>query len=399
MIVTSHCGILESYRDTVPLAPIPWLSLLADPRIKRNRKKKRKRKRRKKELTNRKRYDELFVTTILDSRSIRFPSAFGGIGVRWWKKRMEGPRKPVVNTVTIRLDVRETAEETKVDETKKWEKWRRKKGGGERVAVDVPMCSSTKSINLVCSSEHVGQQCPLREQPRRTSLRPLFRPRFHVAGVPGEGGRGALPSLPPSSSVANNIGVARNYPCLDGTRRRVLQRTGHCWKTARVPLLEIRYAASSVESHGATCVLERWWSRGKPLEPDGEGFGWPNFWLPASRRNPPPLPASPILVHFPRFLPSEPTFTRDRDLAVLPILPICILHIPCFRWFNESWTSGGYNQEYNRILVVSSNSNCSIERIRLSGRIYFILISFPVRVLPSWRKDEYFPIRNDSFDS
>lgn len=32
---------------------------------------------------------------------------------------MEGPRKPVVNTVTIRLDVRETAEETKVDETKK----------------------------------------------------------------------------------------------------------------------------------------------------------------------------------------------------------------------------------------------------------------------------------------
>lgn len=320
--------------------------------------------------------------------------------VRWWKKRMEGPRKPVVNTVTIRLDVRETAEETKVDETKKWEKWRRKKGGGERVAVDVPMCSSTKSINLVCSSEHVGQQCPLREQPRRTSLRPLFRPRFHVAGVPGEGGRGALPSLPPSSSVANNIGVARNYPCLDGTRRRVLQRTGHCWKTARVPLLEIRYAASSVESHGATCVLERWWSRGKPLEPDGEGFGWPNFCLPASRRNPPPLPASPILVHFPRFLPSEPTFTRDRDLAVLPILPIYILHIPCFRWFNESWTSGGgYNQEYNRILVVSSNSSCSIERIRLSGRIYFILISFPVRVLPSWRKDEYFPIRNDSFDS
>lgn len=229
-----------------------------------------------------------------------------------------------------------------------------------------------------------------------SSIIPSTFPCGRGAGV---GGRGALPSLPSSSSVANNIGVARNYPCLDGTRRRVLQRTGHCWKTARVPLLEIRYAASSVESHGATCVLERWWSRGKPLEPDGEGFGWPNFWLPASRRNPPPLPASPILVHFPRFLPSEPTFTRDRDLAVLPILPIYILHIPCFRWFNESWTSGGYNQEYNRILVVSSNSNCSIERIRLSGRIYFILISFPVRVLPSWRKDEYFPIRNDSFDS
>lgn len=65
-------------------------------------------------------------------------------------------------------------------------------------------CVPTKSINLVCSSEHVGQQCPLREQPRRTSLRPLFRPRFHVAGVP---------RVVPVVNVANNI-VARNYPGL-----------------------------------------------------------------------------------------------------------------------------------------------------------------------------------------
>lgn len=123
--------------------------------------------------------------------------------------------KPVVNTVTIRLDVRETTVEvsgTKVEDSKRRsEKNGRKKEregeGEERVAVDVPMCSCTKSINLVCSSEHVGQQCPLREQPRRTSLRPLFRPRFHV--VPGEGGErrggegrgGVYPSLPPSRAL------------------------------------------------------------------------------------------------------------------------------------------------------------------------------------------------------
>lgn len=113
---------------------------------------------------------------------------------------MEDPWKPVVNTVTIRLDGKGNKSGRR---KKKWEKWRRREGegeGGERVAVDVPMCSSTKSINLVCSSEHVGQQCPLREQPRRTSLRPLFRPRFHVVGVPGgeRGREGGLypPSLP-----------------------------------------------------------------------------------------------------------------------------------------------------------------------------------------------------------
>lgn len=115
---------------------------------------------------------------------------------------MEDPWKPVV---TIRLDGKGNGGRkqkwAKEEEVRKMEKEGGREGeGGERVAVDVPMCSSTKSINLVCSSEHVGQQCPLREQPRRTSLRPLFRPRFHVVGVPGgEGGReGGLypPSLP-----------------------------------------------------------------------------------------------------------------------------------------------------------------------------------------------------------
>lgn len=151
--------------------------------------------------------------------------------------------KPVVNTVTIRLDVRETTVEvsgTKVEDSKRRsEKNGRKKEregeGEERVAVDVPMCSCTKSINLVCSSEHVGQQCPLREQPRRTSLRPLFRPRFHV--VPGEGGErkggegrvGGSTPLPPlplercqQHRVARKLPMPRRYTAKGSPARRPL---------------------------------------------------------------------------------------------------------------------------------------------------------------------------------
>lgn len=142
---------------------------------------------------------------------------------------MEDPWKPVVNTVTIRLDGKGNKSGRR---KKKWEKWRRREGegeGGERVAVDVPMCSSTKSINLVCSSEHVGQQCPLREQPRRTSLRPLFRPRFHVVGVPGgEGGR-ERGLYPPSllercqqHRVARKLPMPRRYTAKGSPAHRPL---------------------------------------------------------------------------------------------------------------------------------------------------------------------------------
>lgn len=56
--------------------------------------------------------------------------------------------------------------------------------GTER-PVDVPMYITTRSISMVCSSEHVGQQCPLRESDRdalhsvhysvHVFMRPLWR--------------------------------------------------------------------------------------------------------------------------------------------------------------------------------------------------------------------------------
>lgn len=144
---------------------------------------------------------------------------------------MEDPWKPVV---TIRLDGKGNGGRkqkwAKEEEVRKMEKEGGREGeGGERVAVDVPMCSSTKSINLVCSSEHVGQQCPLREQPRRTSLRPLFRPRFHVVGVPGgEGGR-ERGLYPPSllercqqHRVARKLPMPRRYTAKGSPAHRPL---------------------------------------------------------------------------------------------------------------------------------------------------------------------------------
>lgn len=224
---------------------------------------------------------------------------------------MEDPRKPVVNTVTIRLDVRETDGGNKSGrdegEVRKMEKeeGRGRKSGGRRSHVFLRSRSTWfVRASMWANNAHFGSN--------RDALHSVHY-SVHVSMWPGRG-RGY--TLPPSLlERCQQHRVARNYPCLDGTRRRVLQRTGHCWKTARVPLLEIRYAASSVESHGATCVLERWWSRGKPLEPDGEGFGWPNFWLPASRRNPPPHP--PPLSSSPRFLPSY-SHARSRFHGVIP---------------------------------------------------------------------------------
>lgn len=215
MIVTSRCGILESYRDTVPLASI---SFLPSPILESKEKEKKERTRNPERALRRAiRFD--------DSRSIEVDKiSIGGTEVfvpKKKKKRMEDPRKPVVNTVTIRLDVRET------DGGNKSGRRRSEKNGEGRREREKEWrstfpCVPTKSINLVCSSEHVGQQCPLREQPRRTSLRPLFRPRFHVAGE----GEGVYP--PSLLERCQQHRVARNYPCLDGTRRRVLQRTGHC---------------------------------------------------------------------------------------------------------------------------------------------------------------------------
>lgn len=209
--------------------------------------------------------------------------------------------KPVVNTVTIRLDVRETTVEvsgTKVEDSKRRsEKNGRKKEregeGEERVAVDVPMCSCTKSINLVCSSEHVGQQCPLREQPRRTSLRPLFRPRFHV--VPGEGGerRGVYPSLPPSRALPTTSRSQKTthastvhgegFSSAPATVERPLECHSSKFATRQVASSRMALPASSSGDE----------VEGNPFS-RGRGLGDQIFWLPAC----PSYPPSPSSASF-----------------------------------------------------------------------------------------------------
>jgi len=107
------------------------------------------------------------------------------------------------------------------------------RGGPRRRSHVLPL----RSISLVCSSEHVGQQCPLRQsRPRRTSLDPLYS--VHVFMWPRRG-YGDIPR-----------------------RRRVLHRgraAERCWRA----LLEIRNVPSSVESRnmGAYLCPTDDWSR------------------------------------------------------------------------------------------------------------------------------------------
>jgi len=83
-----------------------------------------------------------------------------------------------------------------------------------------------RSISSVCSSEHVGQQCPLRESDRdalHSSI--IFCTRFHATAVAALG-------IPRRNAVDSIEG------CFTG---RAVER---CWSA----LVEIRNVASSVES-------------------------------------------------------------------------------------------------------------------------------------------------------
>lgn len=194
MIVTSRCGILESYRDTVPLAPI---SFLPSPILESKEKEKKERTRNPERALRRAiRYD--------DSRSIEVDKiSIGGTEVfvpKKKKKRMEDPRKPVVNTVTIRLDVRETDGGNKSGrdegEVRKMEKeeGRGRKSGGRRSHVFLRSRSTWfVRASMWANNAHFGSN--------RDALHSVHY-SVHVSMWPGRG-RGY--TLPPSSSVANNI--------------------------------------------------------------------------------------------------------------------------------------------------------------------------------------------------
>lgn len=96
-------------------------------------------------------------------------------------------------------------------------------------------CIIARPISPICSSEHVGQQCPLRgERPRRTSLHPLFHTRFHAAAV--------VPGVFPVAALST---ASKGAPPATVERR---------WRV----LVKIRNAASSVDSCNmvpCTCAL------------------------------------------------------------------------------------------------------------------------------------------------